>query len=240
MGKLLYILYLKSGEDELQTAMIAHDIEFDNFCFAYKKFLRNSWICLCVVEVSFRRQCIPIHLITESISTHYQVLDECLAVYKALRWLLRWLMWTVDSTLMGGYTVVGRGLQIPGYSKYFGIHKRDYLQSLFTICQSLCLPLCIHCHIEFLHLHKYRNIIIPSWRIRKLMLQQNTSKWKDAVLYQVAVVVGYCSRLCECLPVTHTFYIHNMCSYYPPPNLDWPDGSSSRLKQAWQLLLSWA
>lgn len=25
------ILYLKRGEDELQTAMIAHDIEFDNF-----------------------------------------------------------------------------------------------------------------------------------------------------------------------------------------------------------------
>lgn len=220
--------------------MTAHDIEFDNFCFAYKKFSRNSWICVLWKWVLGDSVYQFVWSQSQSVSTHYQVLDECLAVYKAPRWLLRWLMWTVDSALMGGYTVVGRGLQIPGYSKYFGIHKRDYLQSLFTICQSLCLPLCIHCHIEFLHLHKYRNIIIPSWRIRKLMLQQNTSKWKDAVLCQVAVVVGYCSRLCECLPVTHTFYIHNMCSYYPPPNLDWPDGSSSRLKQAWQLPLSWA
>ena len=47
-----YSSYLKRGEDELQTAMIAHDIEFDNFPFAYKKFLRNSSICPCVVEVS--------------------------------------------------------------------------------------------------------------------------------------------------------------------------------------------
>lgn len=30
-GNLLLILYLKRGEDELQTAVTAHDIEFDNF-----------------------------------------------------------------------------------------------------------------------------------------------------------------------------------------------------------------
>lgn len=30
-GNLLHILYLKRGEDELQTAVTAHDIEFDNF-----------------------------------------------------------------------------------------------------------------------------------------------------------------------------------------------------------------
>lgn len=30
----LSILYLKRGEDEIHTAMIAHDIEFDNFSFA--------------------------------------------------------------------------------------------------------------------------------------------------------------------------------------------------------------
>lgn len=31
LGNLLHILYLKRGEDELQTAVTAHDIEFDNF-----------------------------------------------------------------------------------------------------------------------------------------------------------------------------------------------------------------
>lgn len=30
-GNLLHILYLKRGEDELQTAVTARDIEFDNF-----------------------------------------------------------------------------------------------------------------------------------------------------------------------------------------------------------------
>lgn len=31
LGNLLLILYLKRGEDEPQTAVTAHDIEFDNF-----------------------------------------------------------------------------------------------------------------------------------------------------------------------------------------------------------------
>lgn len=38
LENLLYILYLKRGEDELQTAVIAHDIEFDNFSLH----IRNS------------------------------------------------------------------------------------------------------------------------------------------------------------------------------------------------------